>query len=220
MFLKIFFNSAFRSWLRTPHFPIVSSFKTAQDHHRVRHLSSDFLKKQWRRLTVDSGRHGNGDPPLSLALRCSMHTRLTFSLNLTLSGKHDMDAEVEKVRKACEQCREILAFANQTIKEAEDKQVSVCNARQILSYTSISFDCLFFFVFFHANIWHFVLWKYPASFPAIQGFRQKSNSTLKVKHAFDSLSSHSCLLLFWLPTFANVKKCNYMIRYPDDLLQF
>jgi len=33
------------------------------------------------------------------------------------------EKEIEKVKKACERCRDILAFVNQTVKEAEDKQV-------------------------------------------------------------------------------------------------
>ena len=35
------------------------------------------------------------------------------------------ESEIEKVKKACDRCREILAFVNQTVKEEEDKQVKI-----------------------------------------------------------------------------------------------
>ena len=48
-----------------------------------------------------------------------MISKQTILLNFL--GKHT--GEIEKVKKACDRCRDILAFVNQTVKEAEDKQV-------------------------------------------------------------------------------------------------
>nr|CAB3261906.1 uncharacterized protein LOC100177579 [Phallusia mammillata] len=42
--------------------------------------------------------------------------------NVIKYTKKKADGELEKIKKACERCRDILAFVNQTVKEAEDKQ--------------------------------------------------------------------------------------------------